>query len=348
MIKKLFLLFLLMSIVLPSNADWMSDVSSYLSSGDYNGAVDYLMSHPEEAGKAPNPVISGLLAYSYHKLQNNRMEYEWLGEYFENYRGEEIIFDFLDDATYKDMLNYLMVWKAKYPFVSEMAFVKSDIYQGPSPPDKLIIGIDIASDTYYKLSGEEGVIKGGLLKQGFNSISIKADDFFQKSGIRTYFLDLKKGDLIVSKEVEIDIQIESPVKVKRKIEVTDKPVPNPEFKISMFVGDELIIESKKLAYENLPLKLHLPPWPENRSPYGPIYDNKFALNSFSIPEAVGALYNLFKALKDGKKEESKPRPVQKQMQIRSSFLREGVGGKAEEFRAVITLKTKNIKAGAFY
>jgi hypothetical protein len=348
MIKKLFPLFLLMSIVLPSDADWMSDVSSYISSGNYNGAIDYLISLPEEAGKIPGPVISGLLAYSYHKLRNNRMEYKWLGEYFENYRGEEIIFDFLDDATYKDMLNYLMVWKAKYPYVSEMAFVKSDIYQGPSPPDKLIIGIDIASDAYYRLSDKGGVVKGGLLKRGFNSISIKADDFFQKSGIHPYFLDLKKGDLIVSKQIEIDIQIEFSVKVKRKIKVTDKPVANPEFKISMFVGNELIIESKKLAYENLPLKLHLPPWPENPSPYGPIYENKFALNSFSIPEAVGALYDLFKKLKDGKKEESKPRPVEKQMQISSSFMREGAGGEAEEFRAVITLKTKQIKAGAFY
>ena len=347
MIKKLFLLFLLMSIVLPSNADWMSDVSSYLSGGDYNGAIDYLMSHPEEAGKAPNPVISGLLAYSYHKLQNNSMEYEWLGEYFENYRGEEIIFDFLDDATYKDMLNYLMVWKARYPFVSEMAFVESDIYQGPSPPDKLIIGIDVESDAYYKLSSEEGVIRGGLLKQGFNSISIKANDFFQKSGSRTYFLDLKKGDLIVSKEIEIDIQIDSSVKVKRKIEVADKPVPNPEFKISLFVGDKLIIESKKLAYENLPLKLHLPPWPDELRPYGPIYENKFALNSFAISDAVGAIYQLYKLIKNGKKDDTKPKPIQKQMQVRSTFLREASGGEAEEFRAVITLKTKHIKTSAF-
>ena len=336
-----------MSIIMPSNADWMSDVSSYLSSGDYDAAVDYLMSHLEEAGKAPNPVASGLLAYSYRKLQNNNMEYKWLGEYFENYRGEEIIFDFLDDATYRDMVNYLMVWKTKYPYISEMAFLESEIYKGPSPPDKLIIGIDIESDAYYKLSDEEGVIKGGLLKKGFNSIYVKTDDFFQKSGSRPYFLDLKKGDLIVSKKIEIDIQIESPVKARKKVKVTDKPVPNPEFKISLFVGDELIIESKKLAYENLPVKLHLPPWPDELRPYGPIQENEFALNSFTIAHAVGAIYQLFKQIKNGKKDDVKPKPVQKQMQVRSTFLREGPGGEAEEFRSVITLKTKHIKTGAF-
>ena len=336
-----------MSIILPSNADWRNDVSSYLSSGDYDAAVDYLRSHLEKAGKAPSPVVSGLLAYSYHKLQNNNMEYEWLGEYFENYRGEEIIFDFLPDAAYRDMVNYLMVWKAKYPFISEMAFVESEIYQGPIPPEKLIVGIDIESDAYYKLSNDEGVIKGGLLKKGFNSIHVKAGDFFQKSGSHTYFLDLKKGDLVVSKKIEVDIQIDSPLKVRKKIEVTDRPVPNPEFKISLFVGDELIIESKKLSYENLPVKLHLPPWPDELRPYGPIYENKFALNSFAISDAVGAIYQLYKLIKNGKKDDTKPKPIQKQMQVRTTFLKEGAEGEAEEFSAVITLKTKHIKTSAF-
>jgi hypothetical protein len=348
MIRKILpLFFSLLCISSGLNADWMSDVSSCLENEDYEAAVNYLRSHLKEIGETPAPVVSGLLAYSYHRLQDKKKEYKWLGEYFENYRGEEIIFDFLDDSTYRNITHYLMLWKAKYPYVSELALIKSEIYQGPNPPDRLIIGIDIESDAYYRLSDGKRIMAGGLLKKGFNSMHIKTADFFQKSGAHTYVLDLKMGDLVVSKELEFDVKLDSSVKARKEVKVTDMPIQNPEFKISMYVGDELILESKKLAYENLPLKFHLPPWPENRSPYGPIYEDEFALNSFSIPGAVAAIYQLFRELKNGKKEFKQPKPVQKQMQVRTTFLRPTTDGDAEEFRAVITLKTRHIRAGAF-
>lgn len=348
MIKTIFtLFFILQSLTMSLNADWMSDVSAYFKGQDYKGAVEFLLGHLEGTQENSNPIISGLLAYSFSKLQIRGEEYRWLGEYFENYRGEEVIFDFLDESTYAHILKYLTTWKVKYPYVSEIALIKGDIYQGPNPPDKLIIGIEIEGNAYYRLSDEGGVIKGGLLKKGFNSTHIQARDFFQKSGSHTYFLDLKAGGLIVSKEVEIDVRLDSEVKVRKKLEVTEKPIENPEFKLSLYVGDELIISSQKLSYDSLPMKLTLPPWPDNARPYGPIYENEFALNSFSIADAVGAIYGLIKELKKEKKENERPIPIQKQMQVRSTFLRINQEGATEEIRATITLKTKHIKTSSF-
>lgn len=338
---------MLQSLTISLNADWMSDISASFKGQDYKGAVEFLLGHLEETQEESNPIISGLLAYSFSRLQKRDEEYRWLGEYFENYRGEEVIFDFLDDSTYAHILNYLTTWKMKYPYISEISLIKGDIYQGPNPPDKLIIGIEIEGDAYYRLSDEGGMIKGGLLKRGFNSTHIQARDFFQKSGSHTYFLDLKAGSLIMGKEVEIDVRLDSEVKVRKKVEVTEKPIENPVFKLSMYVGDELIIQSQKLSYGNLPMRLNLPPWPKNASPYGPIYENEFALNSFSIADAVGAIYGLIKELKKEKKENESPIPIQKQMQLRSTFLRTNQEGDTEEVRATITLKTKHIKTSSF-
>ncbi|MFQ6108259.1 MAG: hypothetical protein ACE5L7_01735 [Candidatus Aminicenantales bacterium] len=314
---------------------------------DYRGAIQYILNHLEQSKEAANPVFSGLLAYSYSQLRNKSDGYRWLGEYLENYRGEEVIFDFLDQETYADILNYFTRWKEKYPFVSEIFLIESDAFQGPHPPDILVVGIKIEGDAYYKLSDEEGTIKGGLLKKGFNTIRINADRFFRKSGKHIFYMDLKAGDLIVRRQIEMDVRMDSSAIVEKKVKVEEKPIENPEFKISMYVGDELIVSSKKLSYDNLPLKLIFPPWPEDASPYGPVHRNKFALNSFSVVEAVGAIYELIKGFKKEKREHKRPEPIKKRMQVRASFLRKDEEGRAEEVRAVITLKTELVKVSPF-
>jgi hypothetical protein len=350
MIKKILVIFGLFSwFSAVSYADLRKDIADYFKDQrNYRGAVDYLLNHFEKTQGSYDPVLCGLLAFSYHKLDDKSREYEWLTKYLEYYRGEEFIFDFLDEATYRDLLIFIGRWKQKYPLVTELALIDRDTYQGPYPPDKFIIGIEIENDAYFKFSDEEGAIKGGLFKRGFNSISIAADALFDRSGSHVFFLDLKTEDLVLRKEIEIDIRMDLSGVTQEDVESQKKSasfITEPEFKISMYVGDELIASSRKMAPFTHPINIDLPPWPKDPSVYGPIYRDEFALNYFSILDAVGAVYELLKSLKKGDKGEgsASSKPLQKRMQITANFLRKDLTGKAKEIQAVITLKTRHLK-----
>jgi len=342
MIKKIFTLLLVLGwFHFGLYADWKSDISDYFGNKkDYKGAIDYLLGNFEKTDKIHNPIFKGLMAYSFHKLNNKNDEYKWLKEYFETYRGEEIIFSFLDDSTYAEISGYLIAWKRKYPLITETALIDGKIYNSSIPPAKIEIGIDIKNDAYYKLSDRNNIIKGGLLKKGFNIISITADDLFEKSGSHIYYLDLKAGDLFLKKEIEIDIQLDSHEQIK---ESNDK-IKKPEYRLFMFIGDELIISRKKLAY-SLPLKIEMPPWPKDYKPFGPADKTNPAFNSFSIFSAVGAIYQLIKGLKTKKSPEKLVSPIKKQKQITTTFIRKNLEGVAKEVKAVIMLKTRDLNGG---
>lgn len=350
MIRKICVLFGLFSwLSAVSYADLRKDIAGYFKGQrDYRGAAEYLLNTVEETQRSYDPILCGLLAYSFHKLDDKSREYEWLTKYLEHYRGEEFIFDFLDEATYQDLLIFIGRWKQKFPLVTDLALINRDAYQGPQPPAKFIIGIEIENDAYFKFSDEEETIEGGLFKRGFNSISIAAGTLFDRSGSHTYYLDLKTEDLVLRKEIEIDVRMDLSEMTQEEAEGKKAPariIKQPEYKISMYVGDELIASSKKLPPFTLPVEFDLPPWPKDPSMYGPIYRDQYAINAFSIPQAIGALYDLLKNLKKGNKAEGtiSSRPLQKRMQITANFLRRDLDGTAKEIQAVITLKTRHLK-----
>jgi len=224
------------------------------------------------------------------------------------------------------------------PLISDISLINSNT-SGLNPPAKLMIGVDMERDAYYKLSDKENTIKGGLFKRGLNIISIEADDLFQKSGSRIYFLDFKANDLMLRKEIEIDIQLDSHEIVKK----TDDKRENQEFELSMFIGDKLILTSKKLPQITPSVKLEFPPWPDTYKPHNPIERVNSPLNSFSIFDAVGVAYDLIKKLVSKKSEEKEVNPIQMQKQMKATFLRKNSEGASEEVRAVITLKTRDLK-----
>jgi len=247
MIKKIssFLL-LIIGIQLLSYADWRNEILSFFGEKkDYKGAVEYLLNYHKQNDKAYNPAVCGLLAYVFRNLDDKNNEYKWLGEYFENYRGWEGIFNFLDYSTYLQISDYLSAWRRRYPLVTEMALIDSDAYKGPSPPGNFVITVDIENDAYYKLSDREKVLKGGLLKRGFNSINLSAKEHFEKSASYVFFLDLKTDDLLVRKEIEIEVQLESRHSERKSVQSSQKS-RDSEYRLSMYVGDKLVVSSKKL------------------------------------------------------------------------------------------------------
>lgn len=350
MIKKVVWLFLaVLTLYWSLYADWKVDISYYFGQrNDYQGAINYLRSHFEKIDEIDKPLVFILMAYSFERLVDKNKEYKWLGEYFEKCRGYRPLFDFLDETTAAAIINYIKNWEEEYPLIDEVTLINGRKYIGPAPPSNLIIGISIANDAYYKLSEEENILKGGLLKKGFNLISIEADHLFEKSGRHIYFLDVKSGDFILRKEIEIDIQLKSGKEEKGK----ESKAKNIEYKLSVFIGDELIVSSTKLHPYKPPLKVDIPLTRGKYQPFGPedksdpFKTDPFS-SSFSIMNAVAGIYQLVKELKREKTKGKELYTIQKTQQIKTNFMRKNSEGLEEEIKAVITLKAKTLKTFSY-
>lgn len=221
--------------------------------------------------------------------------------------------------------------------VIEIGLIEGKTGKTIAPPEKLVLGIDISVDAYYKFSDKENVIKGGLLRRGLNMVDVEAKGLFEESNTHVYFLDLKVGDLILKKEIEIDINLDSPG--------VDSGIPSqardPEYELSMFVGNQLIVTGKKVPFKGASFEIEKPPLPEG---YGPFYEiekeyKNPMFNSFSIIDAAGAVYDLIKKAIGKKKSQKSERPIQKHKQLTITFLRRDAEGVSREINARIELKT---------
>jgi hypothetical protein len=226
-----------------------------------------------------------------------------------------------------------------FPLLDDISLVSSSANEGVFPPARLVLAVDMERDAYYKLSDRENTIKGGLVKRGINTISIEADDLFDKSGSHIYFLELKASDLMLREEIEIDIQLNMEEKEKK----ADNEIEVREFKLSMFIGDELVISSTKITQKSVPIKFNLPPWPDTYKPHNPIERTNSPFNSVSIFDALGVAYDLIKKMLSKKSEEKPVSSLPRQKQMTASFFRVSSEGATQEVKAVITLKIKESK-----
>ncbi|MDH5468418.1 MAG: hypothetical protein OEY25_13455 [Candidatus Aminicenantes bacterium] len=230
-----------------------------------------------------------------------------------------------------------------FPLVRDIGLIGDESSKDFAPPDKLIIGVEVSRDALYKFSDEENVIKAGLFTRGLNTVEIEANGLFLESGTHVYFLDLKAGDLTLRKEIEIDIQLDSSGVDSGTPPQVKNPEPEPEYELSMFVGEKLMVSGRKSLSKELSFNVELPPLPDG---YGPFYEIEKEYknplrNSFSILDAIGAGYSLIKNMIDKKKMQKQVKPVQKHEQLTATFMRRDSEGAAREVTAVIKLKVKN-------
>ncbi len=88
---------------------------------------------------------------------------------------------------------------------------------------------------------KEEVAAGGLLRKGFNFVEIPADRLFKRSDTHRFILDLKAGDLIVHKEIELNIICDLPA---NSGQVKDK-IRESGYGVAMFIQNRLIAFHKK-------------------------------------------------------------------------------------------------------
>ena len=172
--------------------------------------------------------------------------------------------------------------------------------------------------------------------KGFNSISLETDDFFERSGVHTYILELKVEDLIINQEFEIAVEMEDQAPRLTK----ETQAENKEYSVLMYIGDQLVASSKKLPAVEPSKKIEIPPPPYQIDPYASAAEPEYNVTGVPIFATAIALYQTIKALTAKKDESVRPQPIRKKSMILSTFLRSSPDGQVYKVNATITLRTQ--------
>ncbi len=340
---------MLLSLALPGASqlpNWRSTVADHLNQRDVMGAAQFLQDAANGLEADEKPEATALLAFLSDRLGNKTQARAWLFQFFETYGGPNVSFPYLGIVNEADVLGYINSWRGRFPAVSSVCFVWDKKNPGPMPPETLALGVDMTNDAYYRLSDEGGLRAGGILHKGFNIMSLSSEAFFDRSASHVFWLELKAGDILLKKEITISVNM------------TPEPGPTPEQKLSstnsmiydlsLYVGEQLILSSKRTELASDPLKLNIKPVnlvanplfkpPGQQSIWDP------TSHGISITGAIGVISGLIKdALK--KKPKKAEAAYEKLSVLGLSFFRPGTSNVETEVKATLTLQTRSLSAG---
>lgn len=319
----------------PLQADWQSEVARLLGQRlDHRGTVAYLTSRMAQIDPAYRPTVLALLSYCAHQLHDQEREYAWIVEYYEKHRGMSRYLGFLDETTIARVSAYLRRWDTTYPLITEIGLIKTPALDSPSPPSDLLVGLEVENDAFYKLTGPQGPLEGGLFKKGFNAVRLPAAGFWDTPGTHSYGLDLKAGDFVLHKEIAVDIGL----KTAKAPKLVEAKTPDITYRLSLYYGDRLVTSSQKLAPLKPSLELGIKPTPGRKfEPFGPKKEDP-AMNQVSIFQALALAGELLKSLTSGKREGSPAQPLQTHTQVEVNFLKKSPEGQTVEVQAAVRLR----------
>jgi len=302
------------------SAQWREEAAGIVSKGGNFPALATMIEGAygglPEGEKAD---AAALLAFCASKNGDARTEARWIIEFFEVGRAADSGFVFLDFGGQATLAGYLNEWRAKYPWIREIALIKGDRDEIIIPEGVLPLAVQISSPAFFKFFEGDEVIKAGALQPGFNVIGLDANALFRESRRRIYALEVKSGPLILKKEFNLDVTVSWPLapkpkpepppkvgKLARLLGTPDPPAPPPapkirEYQLDLYAGGDLLMSSRKtetikplvlgLAPSNNPAFLR-PDWNIKRN--DPWANPQF--NSFSILDAIGIVGGLLKDL----------------------------------------------------
>jgi hypothetical protein len=222
------------------------------------------------------------------------------------------------------------------PVVLEIGLIDSDSYRDTSPPARLIVGLELSQDAFYKLIHNKATLKGGRFLKGFNSFSLETDNFFEGSGVHTYILELKAENRIIRQKFEIAVEIEGHTQGV----MPEILAENKEYSVLMYIGDQLVASSKKLPTSEASKKIEVPPPPYQINPYASAAEPDYNVTGVPIFAAAIALYQTIKDLTAKKDEDVRPQPIRKKSLITSTFLQSNPDGQVYKVNATIELRTQ--------
>ncbi|MEE8605577.1 MAG: hypothetical protein V3S65_09390 [Candidatus Aminicenantaceae bacterium] len=226
-----------------------------------------------------------------------------------------------------------------FPLVSGICLVENEVYQRGLPPGKITIGMQVRTDTLFKISFGDRVLQAGLFRKGFNTIALPSTDFFRKTDTYTFILGCKSGESVVDKEIVIDIRL-VPLYVVQKMGEEKK---QHVYTLSFLIGDRLIYSTRKFSLSDISFKLELPPWEGIYNPFGLIDRTQKPVSGIPILGAVAGLYHLAMSLSPAKDINEENIVPQKKQQIETTFLKTNVAGDLWQWKALIFIKTIDLE-----
>jgi len=226
-----------------------------------------------------------------------------------------------------------------FPLVSGICLVENEVYQRDLPPGKITIGMQVRTDTLFKISFGDRVLQAGLFRKGFNTIALPSADFFRERGTHTFILECKSGESVVDKEIVIDIRL-VPLYVVQKMNEERK---QHVYTLSFLIGDRLIYSTRKFELSDISFKLELPPWEGRYNPFGLIDGTQKPVSGIPILGAVAGLYHLAKSLSPAQDINEEDIVPQKKQQIETTFLKTNVSGDLWQWKVLISIKTIDIE-----
>lgn len=353
MTRRLAVPFLLLVLAGTSGAaDWKAELMAYLGPRqDFAGAFRYLKGQAAGLEGADRQTADALLAFLASKTGDRAVEEDLVADYYEKYTDNDPEFGFLDEMTIRAFLVFWGRWKAAYPLASDMNFLSPASVRGPAPlPAVIEVGMELLNDAYYRISLGPYTLEGGFWPRGFHILTIPVSDMLHSSGNYDFVLDLKRGDLIVRRTIRIAVEVAgvaaaSPVpRPALTVENSYKSPPTRpeatgmEGQIDLYVGDKLILRSKKLAVVTPPINIPIPgPSMANQKPYMPTPKTGPLVSGVSILDALALTYKTLKDLLAKKPPKPSPPVYQKVTTLEYAFSRTDADGAPSEARAVVKL-----------
>lgn len=228
-----------------------------------------------------------------------------------------------------------------FPLVSGICLVENKVYQRDFPPGKITVGLQVQSDSLFKIFAQDRVVQGGLFRKGFNSVILPASDFFKRTDTHSFILECKADETVVSKEIIIDIRI-LPLYVVQKM---GKERKTHEFALSFFIGDRMIYSTRKFTPSDISFKIDLPPSRGEYDPFGRIDGTQKPVSGVPILGAVAGLYHLAKSLSPKRDTKEENSAIQKRQRIETTFLKTNDAGDLWQWKALISITTRDPKKG---
>ncbi len=222
--------------------------------------------------------------------------------------------------------------------MSGIFLVDDEMYRRNVPPGEITLGVEMEAEALYKISAQNEILRGGLLRRGFNSLRISTGGFFEKSDSHVFVLEMKSDDSLEKREITIDVRLMPVYMVQKSGEERKKY----EYSVSFFIGGRLIYSTKKIPLSDITFRLDLPPSLGIYNPFGQIDGMYKPPQSFSILDAIAGIYSLVDALGSGKDKENRDQTMQRKQQIETTFVKSDARGNVWQWRALIQLKTKTL------
>jgi len=223
-------------------ADWTTDLTRLLvEEKDHRGAVQLLETALNAVPVNDRPFVWLTLAYCCHRLDDKKNETKWISGFFEIYKGVSDVFPLKDKTLNRQIGDYMREWRRKYPLVVQIGLLKDSSFKGSLPPKYITLAVEMGMSTDYRLVYGEKVVSAGIMQKGFNFIELPAAPLFERSETHVYTLALKAGDLIVQKEIVLDIKCRYPENSGQM-----KPhIKKSGFGVAMFIENRLVAYHKK-------------------------------------------------------------------------------------------------------